>query len=442
MRPDLTSALRQACALAGDVTGWQTDWTGRTTGRALAVALPASTAEVAAVLAVCRAHQTRVTIAGGRTGLVAGAVPDDTVVLATNRLIGVQVEGRSVLAGAGATLAEVQAAARVAGLAYGVDLAARDTATVGGMVSTNAGGLRVVGFGTTRAQVLGVEAVLADGSVISRLHGLAKDATGYDLSQLLVGAEGTLAVITAARLRLVGLSNSRQTVLAPVDSVAAAVALVARAQQEADHLTAAELLMANGVALVGALTGLPALPPAPAYVLLEAEGGLEQVVDKDALLAADHADARRFWAYREGLTEAVSRLGVPHKLDVSLPMSSLAAFVSALPSVTGQHLVHLWGHLGDGNLHVNVVGPAVDDETVDDAVLRLCAERGGSIGAEHGIGRVKVRWLGLSRSPAELAAMRAVKTAWDPTGLLNPGVLLGPAVLLGPDDQLPLGSEA
>ena len=433
MRPALVSALHQVCALAGDVTGWQTDWTGRTTGRALAVALPASTAEVAAVLAVCRAHQARVTIAGGRTGLVAGAVPDDTVVLATNRLVGVQVDGRSVLAGAGATLAEVQKAAAAVGLAYGVDLAARDTATVGGMVSTNAGGLRVVGFGTTRAQVLGVEAVLADGSVVSRLHGLAKDATGYDLSQLLVGAEGTLAVVTAARLRLVGLSNSRQTVLAPVDSVAAAVDLVARAQQQTDRLTAAELLMADGVALVAAVTGLPPLPSAAAYVLLEAAGGLEQVVDDHALLAADLADAQRFWAYREGLTEAVSRLGVPHKLDVSLPTAALAAFVTALPAVTGPHLVHLWGHVGDGNLHVNVVGPAVDDETVDEAVLRLCADLGGSIGAEHGIGRAKVRWLGLSRSPAELAAMRAVKTAWDPTGLLNPGVLF---------DQLPLGSGA
>ena len=388
------------------------------------------------MLAVCRAHQARVTIAGGRTGLVAGAVPDDTVVLATNRLIGVRVEGRSVLAGAGVTLREVQSAATAVGLAYGVDLAARDTATVGSMVSTNAGGLRVVGFGTTRAQMLGAEAVLADGSVISRLQGLAKDATGYDLSQLLVGAEGTLAVITAARLRLVGLSKSRQTVLAPVESVAAAVDLVDRAKQVADHLTAAELLMASGVALVNAVSGLPPLPPAPAYVLLEAEGGLEQVVDANALLAADLADAQRFWAYREGLTEAVSRLGVPHKLDVSLPIASLAGFVTALPSVTGQHVVHVWGHLGDGNLHVNVVGPAVDDETVDDAVLRLCADLGGSIGAEHGIGRAKVRWLGLSRSPAELAAMRAVKTAWDPTGLLNPGVLLGP------EDQFPLGSEA
>ena len=422
----VVEALRAVCALAAETAGWEADWTGRTTGWALAVALPTGVAEVAAVLAVCRARGVGVTIAGGRTGLVAGAVPDETVVVSTDRLVGVEVQGGTVLAGAGATLREVQAAAHRAGWAYGVDLAARDSATVGGMVSTNAGGLRVVGYGTTRAQVLGLEAVLADGSVVSRLHGLAKDATGYDLSQLRVGAEGTLGVVTAARLRLVEMSKSRQTVLAPVASVAAAVELVDRSRRRAARLTAAELLLADGVALVRGVTGLGPLPAAPAYVLLEAESGLEAVVDDHALLAADAADAQRFWAYREGLTEAVARLGVPHKLDVSLPTATLAAFVAALPAVTAPHLVHLWGHVGDGNLHVNVLGPDPEDESVDDAVLRLCAAMGGSVGAEHGIGRAKVRWLGLSRSPAEIAGMRAVKRALDPTGLLNPGVLLPP----------------
>ena len=420
----MVEQLRRVCALAGAVAGWERDWTGRVTGRAIAVALPATPAEVAGVLAVCRSSGVGVTIAGGRTGLVAGAVPDHTVVLATDRLTGVQVQGDTVLAGAGATLAQVQAAADQAGFAYGVDLAARDSATVGGMVSTNAGGLRVVGFGTTRAQVLGLAAVLPDGSVVSRLQGLAKDATGYDLSQLLVGAEGTLGVVTAARLRLVKRATRRQTVLAPVSGVAAAVELVDRARRTVDRLLAAELLLANGIALVREQSGLGPLPPAPAYVLLEAEGGLERVVDAQALVATEATEVRRFWAYREGLTEAVARLGVPHKLDVSLPIEALAAFVEALPAVTEGQLVHIWGHLGDGNLHVNVVGPAPEDDRIDDAVLRLCAAMGGSIGAEHGIGRAKVRWLGLSRSPAELAAMRAVKGAFDPTGLLNPGVLL------------------
>ncbi len=422
--------LHSVCALAGDNAAWEVDWTGRTTGRALAVALPASSSDVAAVLTWCAARGLRVTVAGGRTGLVAGAVPDGTVVLATDRLTGVRVEGATVVAGAGATLAAVQAAAARAGWAYGVDMTSRDSCTVGGMVATNAGGLRVVGFGSTRTQVLGIEAVLADGSVISRLQGLAKDATGYDLSQLLVGSEGTLGIVTAARLRLVAQPRSRQTVLAPVASVAAAVDLVARARQQADRVTAAELLLADGVALVREVTGLGALPAAAAYVLLEAEGGLERVVDDAALVATDAADAQRFWAYREAITEAVSRLGVPHKLDVSLPSAALAPFVAALAAVidqaTGDHVVHVWGHLGDGNLHVNVVGPAPQDETVDDAVLRLCASMGGSIGAEHGIGRAKVRWLHLSRSATELAAMRAIKEALDPAGRLNPGVLLPP----------------
>ena len=422
--------LHSVCALAGDNAAWEVDWTGRTTGRALAVALPASSSDVAAVLTWCAARGLRVPVAGGRTGLVAGAVPDGTVVLATDRLTGVRVEGATVVAGAGATLAAVQAAAARAGWAYGVDMTSRDSCTVGGMVATNAGGLRVVGFGSTRTQVLGIEAVLADGSVVSRLQGLAKDATGYDLSQLLVGSEGTLGIVTAARLRLVAQPRSRQTVLAPVASVAAAVDLVARARQQADQVTAAELLLADGVALVREVTGLGALPAAAAYVLLEAEGGLERVVDDAALVATDAADAQRFWAYREAITEAVSRLGVPHKLDVSLPSAALAPFVAALAAVidqaTGDHVVHVWGHLGDGNLHVNVVGPAPQDETVDDAVLRLCASMGGSIGAEHGIGRAKVRWLHLSRSATELAAMRAIKEALDPAGRLNPGVLLPP----------------
>ncbi|HWG93283.1 MAG TPA: FAD-binding oxidoreductase [Mycobacteriales bacterium] len=428
----MTALLRRLAAaspLAPDAAGYEVDWTGRVRGRALAVALPRSADEVAAVLRTCAEEGVGVTVRGGGTGLVAGAVPDGTVVLATSRLDGLgPVEDGTVVAGAGTTLAALQAHARAAGSEYGVDMASRDSATVGGTVATNAGGLHVVAHGTTRAQVLGVEAVLADASVVRRLDGLVKDATGYDLGHLLVGSEGTLGVVTAVRVRLVPPPAGRETVLVGLDGVEAAVDLVARARRGARGLRAAELLLADGLALVREATGLPApLRGAhPVLLLLEAEEGLAGVVEDvpEAAVALDAADAARLWAYREGLTEALSRRGVPHKLDVSLPARALAPFLADLPSATGRHEVHVFGHVGDGNLHVNVLGPAPDDDAVDEAVLRLAAAHGGSIGAEHGVGRLKRRYLPLSRTPAELAAMRAVKAALDPAGLLGPGVLL------------------
>jgi FAD/FMN-containing dehydrogenase len=421
--------LAAVCPLAPDVAAYEADWTGRVRGRALAVALPRSAEEVAGVLRACAAEGVHVTVRGGGTGLVAGAVPDGTVVLATTRLDALgPVEDGSVVAGAGTTLAALQAHARAAGWEYGVDMASRDSATVGGTVATNAGGLHVVAHGTTRAQVLGVEAVLADGSVVRRTGGLVKDATGYDLGHLLVGSEGTLGVVTAVRVRLVPPPAGRQTVLVGLRTVEDAVDLVHRARLEARGLRAAELLLADGLALVRAATGLPAplRGDHPVLVLLEAAQGLAPVVEDapETAVALDAADADRLWRYREGLTEALSRRGVPHKLDVSLPPRALAPFLADLPGATGPHEVHVFGHVGDGNLHVNVLGPAPDDEAVDEAVLRLAAAHGGSIGAEHGVGRLKRRFLPLSRTPAELAAMRAVKAALDPTGLLGPGVLL------------------
>jgi FAD/FMN-containing dehydrogenase len=432
----MRDALGGVCAVAGETAPYETDWTGRTTGRALAVALPSTVDEVVGVLRVCAQAGVGVTVQGGNTGMVAGAVPDDTVVLSTRRLRGLgAVEDATVVAAAGETLAAVQAHAHRSGWEYGVDMASRDSATVGGTVVTNAGGIHVVAHGTTRAQVLGTEVVLADGSVVRRLGGLVKDATGYDLSQLVVGSEGTLGVVTAVRLRLVAAPPTLETALVGVESVGAAVALVAHLRRVAGGLRAAELVLADGVALVRSVTGLPEplAVPAPAYVLLEAQAGLLDALPGapgvlDAAVAADAADAARLWAYRERMPEALARLGarlgVPHKLDVSLPFGALAPFVADVTQVRQGRVVHVFGHVGDGNLHVNVLGPAADDESVDDEVLRLTASYGGSIGAEHGIGRAKRRWLPLSRTPAELAAMRAVKEALDPAGLLNPGVLL------------------
>jgi FAD/FMN-containing dehydrogenase len=309
------------------------------------------------------------------------------------------------------------------------------------MVATNAGGLHVLRYGAMRQQVVGTELVLADGRVLTRLSGLVKDNTGYDLSQLVVGSEGTLAVVTAVRLRLVPHQPQRAVALLGLGSTAEAVALTAELRRRADGLSAAEIFYHDGLELVCGHLGTepPLAAPRPVYLLVEITGrqdvvgelaavlGEVDIEDAATAVADDEAGATRLWAYRERHTEAVASLGVPHKLDVTLPLGALAAFETAVRQVVadaapGATLV-LFGHVGDGNLHVNVVGPPADDDTVDGAVLALVAGHGGSISAEHGIGRAKVPWLHLSRSPAELAVMGAVKAALDPGGILNPGVL-------------------
>jgi FAD/FMN-containing dehydrogenase len=413
-----------------DVTaGYGTDWTRAWSSRPLAVVRPATLDEVVAVLGVCRRHGVPVVPQGGNTGLVGGGVPhgDGTaVVVSTSRMnaIGpVDLATQTLVAEAGATLSAVDAAARAAGFGYGVDLAARDSATVGGMVATNAGGLRVVGFGDTRRQVAGLEAVLADGRILRRMEPLAKDNGGYDLSQLLVGSEGTLGIITRARLRLVPLPASAPFVtLIGLPEAAAAVGLVASARRRGD-LTAAEMLRDEGMRVVREVCGLP--PPLeaehPIYVLLETAelpdlpAGVDATVDP------------RMWEYRDRQAEAVAALGVPFKLDVCLPVAGIPAFLEALDEVPAVHgrEVHVYAHLGDGNLHINLVNVDHDTaELLDEQVLGLVARMGGSIAAEHGVGVHKRRWLHLSRSEAEIATMRAIKTALDPDGLLNPGVLL------------------
>lgn len=431
---------------------FEVDWTRRFGGPAAAVVRPGSTAEMSAVMAACAAAGQPVVVQGGNTGLVGGGVPGPggdgepaPVVLSTvrlNRIGEVDEVAAQVTAGAGVTLSRLQQAAARRGLVFPVDLAARDSATVGGMVATNAGGLHVLRYGSMRAQVLGLEFVLADGTVVSRLSGLVKDNTGYDLSQLVVGSEGTLAVITAARLRLVPDHPERVVALLGLPSTAAALAALDAVRRRAEGLQAAEIFYAEGLEVVRSHAGLgdPLGRPWPVYLTLECAGSTDpsdslfealaglDLPDEATALAVDPAGQGRLWAYREHHTEAISALGVPHKLDVTLPQSRLAEFEAAVRPVVEQaapcsHLI-LFGHIGDGNLHVNVVGPSPTDEAVDEAVLDLVASMDGSISAEHGIGRAKAAWLHLSRSPAELAVMRSVKAAVDPAGLLNPGVLL------------------
>jgi FAD/FMN-containing dehydrogenase len=435
----LTDADQQA--------GYLTDWTRRYHGTASCVVLPGSADEVAGVILCCAARGVPVVPQGGNTGLVGGSVPPAgarraPVVLSTRRLTSLHpadVLAGQVTAGAGVTIARLRAAAAASGLEYGVDLAARDSATVGGTIATNAGGIHTIRYGPTRAQLLGVAAVLADGSVLNDLSGLAAASTGYDLTQLLAGSEGTLAVLTAARLRLWPAEPAAAVLLAGATGIGAAAELLAEVRAHVPAVRAAEYFEAAGLDLVRRSAGLPApLRHGHAgYLLAELPGpALDSqrlaavALPPDTAVAQDSRGRAALWAYRERLTEAIASAGIPHKIDVAVPAGALGAFradldeaVQAAAAAGQDPQVIVFGHLGVGNLHVNVLGPDPADDAVDVAVARLAVRHGGSGAAEHGIGRAKSGWLSWSRPAAQIAAMRAIKTALDPAGLLNPGVI-------------------
>jgi FAD/FMN-containing dehydrogenase len=434
-------------------SSYTVDWTGRWRGACRLVVRPGSVAEVASVVAECARFGAPLVPQGGNTGLVGGGVPaggpgPGSVLLSLRRLdsIGpVDRDAGQVVAGAGATVAAVHQRAREAGWDFGLDFAARDSATVGGAVATNAGGERVLRHGPARAQVLAVQAVLADGRIISRISdraagGPVKDSAGYDLGALLVGSEGTLAVITAVRLRLVPLLPARVVAMLAVPTTDAAQRVVGLLRRRLDTLQSAELFHADGLALVCSELGLPLPFPEehPTYLLVECAGradptdGLVEALAgatevRDAAVAADAAGRAALWRYREGHAEAINAAGVPVKLDVAVPPAVLARAESdirrAVRAAAPSARVVLFGHIAEANLHVNVLGATDVADAVTEAVLHTVAGLGGSISAEHGIGRAKAQWLHLSRSAEEIAAMRAIKTALDPAGLLNPGVI-------------------
>ena len=423
---------------------YEVDWTGRFRGQARVVVRPADTGQVAAAVRACVDAGVPICVQGGNTGLVGASVPTDGAVLLTTarlrELDPVDVVSGQVTVGAGAPLTTVQKHVRASGFDVGVDFAARESCSIGGMVATNAGGERVLRYGTMRAQLLGIEAVLADGTVVSRLTGLPKDNTGYDVVSLLAGSEGTLGIITRVRLRLVPLLADRAVALVAVADTAAAVELVRSLRDRLPSLEAAELFYADGLALVREQTGLAApFGHAPAFVLVECAARTDPSEDllaaleestgvEDATLATDARGRHALWAYRESHTEAINAAGVPVKLDVAVPLPALAEAVDALPAAVAGAApaarTILFGHVNEGNLHVNVLDAVEQGEAVTDAVLKVVASYGGSISAEHGVGRAKRDWLHLSRSAEEIAMMRAIKQALDPRGLLNPGVLL------------------
>lgn len=415
------------------------DWTGRFRGAASVVVRPGSTDEVAAVVTWCAANGIAIVPQGGNTGLVGGGVAlDGEITLNLERMHAIEsvdpVAGQLV-AQAGTTLASVQRAALDARWAYGVDIAARDSASIGGTVATNAGGLRVLRYGDTRRQVTGVEFVTGTGDVIADLSGTLRNNTGYHLPSLVCGSEGTLGVVTRVSLRLVPQFTERATALIRFESDADACAAAETLRRVLPAAESIEVFFAEGVRLVCDTFDLP--PPFTSveggYVLVEASdtsdptdalgvavGSLAGVAD--VAVANDAGRRAALWQYRELHTDAISRAGIPHKLDIAVPPGGIAAFVAAVPDVVGDARLILFGHAGEAALHVNVLGPSPDDYSVDDAVLALVKEHGGSISAEHGIGRAKRNQLGYSEAEATLR--RGIKAAFDPHGIMNPAVLV------------------
>jgi FAD/FMN-containing dehydrogenase len=460
----LAGAIGAANVLAeGDLSAWEQDWRKRWRGRALAVARPACTQEVAAVVRACVAHGTAIVPQGGNTGLVGGGVPDGSgtqvllSLLRMNRIRDIDRDNLTLTAEAGCVLQAVQQAAEEAGALFPLSLAAEGSCTIGGNLATNAGGTQVLRYGNARSLCLGLEIVTAGGDVWHGLSGLRKDNTGYALRDLFIGSEGTLGVITAATLALHARPAAQMTAMATCASLDHCVALLGLAQRQLGAgLTGFEAMNAFSLSLVA--RHMPQLRQplrvAPWTVLLELsdsegeaharerfEAVLAQALEHgdigDAAIAASVAQSRTMWHLRESIPLAQAEEGLNIKHDIALPVSRIPHFCAEAEAalaraVPGARLVN-FGHLGDGNLHFNVQAPegvapadflAAREHDVNAIVYDAVAAHGGSISAEHGIGVLKRAELPLYKDATALALMRAVKHALDPLGLMNPGRVL------------------
>jgi FAD/FMN-containing dehydrogenase len=432
---------------AAQTQPYLTDWRKQYSGPAECVVRPGSTEEVARVVALCAGEGVAVVPQGGNTGLVGGSVPTGgrrEVVLALarmNRIRGLDRLNDTATVEAGCVLAAVQAAAADAGRLFPLSLAAEGSCQIGGNLSTNAGGVNVLRYGTAREQVLGLEVVLPDGRVWDGLRGLRKDNTGYDLKQLFLGAEGTLGVITAAVLRLYPKPTASATAWIALASPAQAVELLAALRSRVgERVSAFELVSRSCLeAVLAHVPGArdPLGTPHAWYVLAEFgdSGSTEDLRERleaaleghDAVLAQSGEQARSLWRLRESIPEAQFS-NVKH--DISVPISKIPEFIEltdqALKSAFSNTTIFCFGHVGDGNLHYNI-GPAAllpQREAVNRIVYDAVARLGGSISAEHGLGQLKREAIRRQKSPLELELMRALKTALDPEGLMNPGKVL------------------
>ncbi|MGB3752995.1 MAG: FAD-binding oxidoreductase [Parerythrobacter sp.] len=454
---------------AGQIAPWLTDWRGRYTGAALALAAPADTAQLSALLTLCSAHGVLVVPQGGNSGMSGGATPDDSgtaLLLSLRRfdtLGEVDRDGASITCGAGVILQTLHDAAEAADMRFPLTLGGKGSATIGGLIATNAGGTQVLRHGTMRAQVLGVEAVLADGSVLNRLTPLKKDNRGFDLTQLLIGSEGTLGIITAATLRLVPAIAARTVMWAGLGSVHDARRLLLHAQASVgDVLEGFEILPAHSLDAV-----LDYLPDARApltgmhkwHALIELAGDADQAdalpdraqalletafeagLIADATIAASDSQAEAFWLLRDSISPAERAIGPAMQHDISVPVARMADFIAEATAAVealevegslGRNRAIAFGHLGDGNVHFHVLAPPgtpaswMDDKgkKISAFVHDIVTRYEGSISAEHGIGQMKVDELERLGDPVSLDIMRRVKVALDPTGILNPGKLL------------------
>jgi len=449
---ELAATLGPAGVLVGDEVSsrgagiWRTDKIA-----APVIFRPATTTQVAAILRACNAVGQPVVTHGGLTGLVEGAVARPSeVVLSTERLNKIEAVNaidRTMCVQSGVRLQAAQEAAAEQGLLLGLDLGARGSCTIGGNIATNAGGNQVIRYGMARDAVLGLEAVLADGTVLTSMNAMLKNNAGYDLKQLFIGSEGTLGVITRVLLRLRPACRSQDTALVACESFAQVTGLLASLDVSlAGTLTAFELLWRDFYRLVAG-DAPPLTAKFPYYVLVEAMGGSpdsdrqrfvaalaeasEQGLIADAAVCKSVAERQQLWAMRDNVEKTLEQKPAII-FDVSLPLSKMEAYVAAvmagLDEAFGDHSTWVFGHAGDGNLHFVVApGVALDPavrERAERAVYEPLQAIGGSISGEHGIGLEKKRWLPLSRSEEEIALMHRLKRALDPNGILNPGRII------------------
>ncbi|MFD1786790.1 FAD-binding oxidoreductase [Sphingomonas floccifaciens] len=447
-----------------DLAPWLSDWRGRYHGAACALLSPASTEDVVAIVEESRRHRVALVPQGGNTSMVGGATPDQdgrAAILSLrrlNRIRDLSADAGTAIAEAGVILSDLHDAAAGIGCRFPLTLGARGSATIGGLISTNAGGTQVLRFGTMRALVAGVEAVLPDGQVYRGLAPLKKDNRGYSIDQLLIGAEGTLGVVTAATLRLVPAIVDRGVAWVGLESPHAALALLRRLERATDRIESFEIIPGDSLALV--LDHIPGTRAPLAgrhawHVLIEAvvtdtsgeaparllerllADALGDGVGDDAVVAASEAQAEAMWRIRDSLSEAERAAGPAVQHDISVPVASMPDFmidgVAAMERAwPGTHAT-AFGHLGDGNVHFHVRAPAgvdrdawyaTDAHRITAMVHDLVVAAGGSISAEHGIGQMKRDELARLGDPARLAALRAIKSAFDPLGLFNPGKLV------------------